>query len=153
MSTNAVCRAGANYEFKHALVRDAAYDSLLKSTRQLNHQRIAQTLEQGFISLADAQPGLLALHYTEAGLIEQAVTWWQRAGVRSAKLAANIEAVQNLERGLELLATLDQSKAVAGLEVDMLQLLGNAIRVTEGSASERAEQAYSRAQSLCEMVR
>lgn len=145
-------RAGINYEFKHALIRDAAYDSLLKSTRQRNHRRIAQTLEQGFISLAEAQPELVALHYTEAGLADAAVTWWQRAGERSAKLAANMEAVQNLERGLELLATLDQSKAVAGLEVDMLQVLGNAIRVIEGSASEGAEQAYSRAQSLCEWL-
>jgi predicted ATPase/class 3 adenylate cyclase len=141
-----------NYEFKHALVRDAAYDSLLKTTRQLNHQRIANALEQGFNSLIDAQPGLLALHYTEAGLVEQAVIWWQRAGVRSARLAANLEAIQNLERGLKLLATLDQSKQVASREVDMLQVLGNAIRVIEGSASERAEQAYSRAQSLCEWL-
>lgn len=145
-------RAGLNYEFKHALVRDAAYDSLLKSTRKLNHQRIAQTLEQGFESLADAQPGLLALHYTEAGLVEQAVTWWQRAGVRSARLGANLEAIQNLERGLELLAALDPSEEVASREVDMLQVLGNAIRATEGSASERAEQAYSRAHSLCERL-
>ena len=141
-----------NYEFKHALVRDAAYESLLKSTRQLNHQRIANTLEQEFNSLTDAQPGLLALHYTEAGLVEQAVIWWQRAGVRSARLAANLEAIQNLERGLKLLATLDQSKQVASREVDMLQVLCNAIRVIEGSASERAEQAYSRAQSLCEWL-
>lgn len=144
--------AGITYEFKHALIRDAAYDSLLKSTRQLNHQRIAQALEQGFKSLAEAQPGLLALHYTEAGLIEQAVTWWQRAGVRSARLAANLEAIQNLERGLELLATLSKSKAVTGLEIDMLQVLGNAVRATEGSASDRAEQVYSRAQSLCESL-
>lgn len=145
-------REGTNYEFKHALVRDAAYDSLLKSTRQLNHRRIAQTLEQGFKSLADAQPGLLALHYTEAGLVEQAVTWWQRAGVRSARLGANLEAIRNLERGLELLETMDQSKTVAGLEIDMLQVLGNAVRATEGSASERAEQIYTRAQSLCEWL-
>jgi len=144
--------SGVNYEFKHALVRDAAYDSLLKSTRQLNHQRIAQTLEQGFKSLADAQPGLLALHYTEAGLVEQAVTWWQRAGVRSAKLAANLEAIENLERGLELLATLDHSKTVAGLEIDMLLVLANVVRTTEGSASERAVQIYTRAQSLCEWL-
>jgi predicted ATPase/class 3 adenylate cyclase len=141
-----------NFEFKHALVRDAAYDSLLKTTRQLNHQRIANTLEQGFKSLTDTQPGLLALHYTEAGLVEQAVIWWQRAGVRSARLAANLEAIQNLERGLKLLASLDQSKEVASREVDMLQVLGSAIRVVEGSASERAEQAYSRAQSLCEWL-
>ena len=143
---------GVSYEFNHALVRDAAYDSLLKSTRQLNHQRIAQTLEQDFKALAAAQPGLLALHYTEAGLVEQAVTWWHRAGVRSVRLAANLEAIRNLERGLELLETLDQSKTVVGLEIDMLQVLGNAVRATEGSASERVEQIYTRAQSLCEWL-
>jgi tetratricopeptide (TPR) repeat protein len=143
---------GVSYEFNHALVRDAAYDSLLKSTRQLNHQRIAQTLEQDFKALAEAQPGLLALHYTEAGLVEQAVTWWHRAGVRSARLAASREAIQNLEQGLELLETLDQSKTVAGLEIDMLQVLGNALRVTEGSASGYAEQVYTRAQLLSEKL-
>jgi class 3 adenylate cyclase/predicted ATPase len=141
-----------SYEFKHALVRDAAYDSLLKSTRQLNHQRIAQTLEQGFKSLADAQPELLALHYTEAGMVEPAVSWWQQAGQRSAKLAANLEAIKHLERGLELLATLDRSEAYARVEADLLLLLGNAIRVVEGQASKRAEELFSRSRSLCEML-
>ena len=68
------------------------------------------------------------MHYTEAGLIEQAVSWWHRAGVRSAQQAASQEAIQNLEKGLELLATLDRSNALVPLEVDMLQILGNAIR-------------------------
>jgi class 3 adenylate cyclase/predicted ATPase len=141
-----------NYEFKHALVRDAAYDSLLKSTRQLNHQRIAQTLEQQFKSLIDAQPELAALHYTEAGLAEPAVTWWQRAGERSSKLDANLEAIQHLENGLELLATLDRSDARARIEADMLMELGNVIRVTEGHASERAEALFTRCRSVCELL-
>jgi class 3 adenylate cyclase/predicted ATPase len=141
-----------NYKFKHALIRDAAYDSLLKSTRQLNHKRIAQTLEQGFKSLADAQPELVALHYTEAGLVEPAVTWWQRAGERSSKSAANLEAIRHLECGLELLATLDRSEALARIEVDMLMVLGIAIRATEGSASEYAGQVYTRAQLRCEWL-
>jgi len=141
-----------NYEFKHALVRDAAYDSLLKSTRQLNHQRIAQILEQRFKSLVDAQPELLALHYTEAGLVESAVTWWQRAGERSSKSAANLEAIRHLECGLELLATLDRSEALARIEVDILMVLGIAIRATEGSASEYAGQVYTRAQLRCEWL-
>jgi len=145
-------RADINYEFKHALIRDAAYDSLLKSTRQLNHQRIAQTLEQRFESLVDAQPELLALHYTEAGLVESAVTWWQRAGERSSKSAANLEAIRHLECGLELLATLDRSEALARIEVDMLMVLGIAIRATEGSASEYAGQVYTRAQLRCEWL-
>ena len=142
----------ATYEFKHALVRDAAYDSLLKSTRKLNHQHIAQTLEQDFRSLAEAQPELVALHYTEAGLPEPAVTWWHRAGERSVKLAANLEAVQHLECGLELVATLERNKARANIEVDMLQLLGIAIRSTQGSASERAEQIYTRSRTLSEWL-
>jgi len=140
------------YEFKHALVRDAAYDSLLKSTRQLNHQRIAQTLEQDFKSLANTQPELVAQHYTEAGLAEPAVTWWQRAGEKSAKLDARLEAIQHLERGLELLSTLDRSEARARIEADMLMVLGNAIRVTEGNASERAEELFMRSRSICEWL-
>jgi len=141
-----------NYEFKHALVRDAAYDSLLKSTRQLHHQRIAQTLEQDFKSLADAQPELVAQHYSEAGLAEPAVTWWQRAGEKSAKLDARLEAIRHLECGLELLATLDRSKARARIEADMLMVLGNAIRVIEGNASVRAEDLFMRSRTLCEWL-
>jgi len=140
------------YEFKHALVRDAAYDSLLKSTRQLNHQRIAQTLEQDFKSLADAQPELVAQHYSEGGLAEPAVTWWQRAGEKSAKSDARLEAIRHLEIGLELLSTLDRSEARARSEADMLMVLGNAIRVTEGHASERAEELFTRSRSVCEWL-
>jgi class 3 adenylate cyclase/predicted ATPase len=145
--------AGVTYEFKHALVRDAAYDSLLKSTRQLNHQRIAQTLEQGFKSLADAQPELVALHYTEAGLAEPAVTWWQRAGERSIKLAATLEAIQHLECGLELLASLDRNAAHMRTEADMLIALANTIRIVEGHASRRAGELFARCRSLCETLR
>ena len=141
-----------NYEFKHALVRDAAYNSLLNSTRQLNHQVIAKTLEQGFKSLTDSQPELVALHYTEAGLAEPAVTWWLRAGQRSARLGANLEAIQHLERGLELLSTLDRNETRAQIEADTLLVLGNAIRLVEGSASVRAEGLYSRSQSVCEWL-
>ncbi|MGB5706301.1 MAG: adenylate/guanylate cyclase domain-containing protein [Arenicellales bacterium] len=145
-------RPDINFEFKHALVRDAAYDSLLKSTRQLNHQRIAQTLVKDFKSLGEAQPELVALHYTEAGLVEPAVSWWQRAGQRSVKLAANLEAIQHLECGLELLVTLDRNKTRARTEADMLLVLGNAIRVVEGYASERAEALFTRSRSLCETL-
>src|SRR5262249_36558512 len=70
----------ATYTFKHALIQDAAYASLLKSTRQHYHQRIAQVLEAQFPDLCETQPELLAQHYTEAGLTEQAVRYWQRAG-------------------------------------------------------------------------
>jgi predicted ATPase len=71
------------YTFKHALIRDAAYESLLKSTRQQYHQRIAQVLEAQFSETAEAQPELVAHHYTEAGLNEQAVNYWHKAGQRA----------------------------------------------------------------------
>ena len=74
----------ATYIFKHALIQDAAYESLLKSTRQHYHQRIAQVLEAQFPQTAEAQPELLAQHYTEAGLIEQAVRYWQQAANKPA---------------------------------------------------------------------
>ena len=145
-------RPDITYEFHHALVRDAAYDSLLKSTRQLNHRHIAQALEKSFVSLADAQPELVAQHYTEAGLAEPAVSWWLRAGEKSARLAANQEAIRHLECGLEILETLDRNETRARSEVDMLQLLGIALKVTEGSASEHVEQVFRRSLSLCEWL-
>ena len=78
--------------------------------------------------------------------------WWHQAGERSVKLAANLEAIQHLECGLELLATLDRSEGHMRIEADMLMLLGNAIRVDEGHASERAEELYTRCRSLCETL-
>ena len=73
----------ATYLFKHALVQDAAYQSLLRSTRQQSHQRIAQVLEAQFPNVVETQPELLAHHYTEAGLAEQAIPYWQQAGQQS----------------------------------------------------------------------
>jgi predicted ATPase len=70
----------ATYRFKHALIQEAAYQSLLRSTRQQYHQRIAQVLEAHFSETAETQPEWLAHHYTQAGLTEQAVPYWQRAG-------------------------------------------------------------------------
>jgi len=145
-------RAGINFEFKHALIRDAAYDSLLKSTRQLNHQRIAQALENKFVGLAETQPELVAQHYTEAGLVEPAVAWWYRAGQRAARIDANLEAIQHLEQGLELLEKLEQSEDHVRLEADMLMALGNAIRVIEGYASERAGKLFARSRSLYQQI-
>src|SRR5262249_28818513 len=83
----------ATYLFKHALIQDAAYQSLLRSTRQQYHQRIALVLEAQFPETAEAQPELLAHHYTESGLAAQAVAYWQRAGARSHVRSAYVEAV------------------------------------------------------------
>ena len=99
-------RASAGYEFKHALVRDAAYESLLKSTRQSHHGRIARTLARDFPETAESQAELVAQHFTEAGLSDEAIVYWHRAGQWAAERSANIEAIAHLRMGLELLRTL-----------------------------------------------
>src|SRR5262249_19210327 len=83
----------ATYIFKHALIQDAAYQSLLKSTRHHYHQRIAQVLEVQFAETAEAEPALRAHHYTEAGLTEQAVHYWYHAGQSAAQRSAHVEAI------------------------------------------------------------
>src|SRR5439155_26944241 len=97
------------YMFKHALIQDAAYQSLLKSTRQHYHQRIAQVLEEQFPETAEAQPELLAHHCTEAGLTEQAVRYWHTAGQRASERSAHVEAIAHLRQGLALLQTLPET--------------------------------------------
>ena len=89
----------ATYMFKHALIQETAYQSLLKSTRQQYHQRIAQVLAEHFPETAETQPELLAHHYTEAGFREQAVVYWQRAGQQALQRSANPEAIQHLTTG------------------------------------------------------
>src|SRR5262249_54205559 len=96
----------AHYLFKHALIQDTAYQSLLKSKRQQLHQQIAQVLTDRFPETVETQPELLAHHYTEASLKEQAIPYWQKAGQRASQRSANMEAVAHLTRGLELLKTL-----------------------------------------------
>ena len=104
----------ATYTFKHALVRDAAYESLLKSRRQQLHARIAEALEERFPETARREPELLAHHCTEAGLAEQAVDYWRRAGALALARSATLEAVAQLSRGLELLPGLPDGPSVGG---------------------------------------
>src|SRR2546428_642977 len=99
----------ATYTFKHALIQDTAYESLLKSTRQHYHQRIGQVLEAQFPATVDQQPELLAHHYTEAGLTEKAVHYWHHAGQSAAKRSAHVEALAHLRQGLALLQTLPET--------------------------------------------
>ncbi|HEY7490121.1 MAG TPA: adenylate/guanylate cyclase domain-containing protein [Candidatus Tectomicrobia bacterium] len=140
------------YLFKHALLQDAAYQSLLRSTRQQYHQRIAQVLEAQFSETATTQPELLAHHYTEAGLTAQAVPYWQRAGQRAVERSANVEAISHLTQGLELLTTLLDTPARAQQELDMLTILGPALIGTKGQAAPEVLQAYARARELCQQV-
>jgi len=96
----------AVYAFKHALVQEAAHDSLLRSTRQQLHAQIAETLEAHSPELIDSQPELFALHYAEAGLIEKSVAFWAKAGHRSAALSGMVEAAAQFQKALDQLASL-----------------------------------------------
>jgi predicted ATPase len=140
----------ATYTFKHALIQDAAYESLLKSTRQQYHQRIAQVLEEQFSETAEAQPELLAHHYTEAGLTGQAVAYWYKAGQSAIQRSAHVEAIAHLRRGLALLPTLPETPQRLQREVDMHIALGASLRVTQGFAAPEVEALCTSARQLCE---
>ena len=142
----------ATYVFKHALIQDAAYQSLLRSTRQQYHQRIAQVLEARFPDLCATQPELLAQHYTEAGVMTQALPYWQRAGLRAIARSANLEAIRHLTRGLEVLTTLPDTPARAQQELDFQLTLGPVFQVVKGPGAPEAERTYARARDLCQQV-
>src|SRR5262249_23610639 len=102
----------ATYLFKHALVQDAAYGTLLREPRRALHARIADVLEREFPDIAESQPELLARHCTEAGLIQKAVDLWGKAGQRSLERSALFEAAEQLTRALDLIATLPSTSAL-----------------------------------------
>jgi class 3 adenylate cyclase/predicted ATPase len=140
----------ATYSFKHALIQDAAYQSLLKSTRQHYHQRIAQVLETQFPEATEGQPELLAHHYTEAGLITQAVGYWHKAGQKASEGSAHLEAITRLRQGLELLKTLPETPERTQREVDMLITLGASLLAVKGYATGEVRETYTSAQQLCQ---
>jgi predicted ATPase len=142
----------ARYMFKHALIQDAAYASLLKSTRQQIHERIAQVLEAQFPEMVETQPELLAHHLTEAGRSAQAVGYWQRAGERAVARSANLEAISHLKTGLAVLQTLPETTERIQQELLLQTTLGPALMNTKGFAAPEAEHAYARARALCQRV-
>ena len=127
----------ATYTFKHALIQEAAYQSLFRSTRQQHHQRIAQVLEERFPETCETQPELLAHHYTEAGLMEPAVRYWQRAGQRAIERSANVEAIGHLSKGLQVLSTLPATVERIQPELQMQLTLGPALMATRGYGARR----------------
>ena len=142
----------ATYLFKHALIQDTAYQSLLKSTRQQYHQQIAQVLEEQFPETEETQPELLAHHYTEAGLIEQAIPYWQKAGQRAIQRSAYVEAISHLTKGLELLKTLPDTPERAQQELTCKLPWALPLMATKGYAAPEVEKAYTRARELCQQV-
>ena len=141
-----------HYTFKHVLTQEVTYQSLLRQTCQQYHARIAQVLEAEFPTVALAQPELVAQHYTEAGLLEQAILYWQRAGQQASNRSANTEAVQHLTTGLRLLARLPATLVRTQQELDLQIALGSALIATKGHAAPEVEQTYARARALCTQV-
>jgi predicted ATPase len=142
----------AVYAFKHALTHEVAYQSLLRHARQQVHRQIAEVLVAQFPAGVTTQPEVLAHHATEAGLPEQALAAWQRAGERTIAQAAYGEAVQHLTKGLTVLHTLPDTPAHARRELDLQLALGDALRFTRGQAAPEVGQAALHAQELCQRV-
>jgi predicted ATPase len=140
----------ASYTFKHALVRDAAYQSLLKSRRQQFHAKIAATLEAQFPETIDSEPETLAHHYTGAGYPERAAPFWLKAGRQAQKRSANREAIAHLERGLELIATLPNSENRLRQEIEFQTALGVTKMAAKGFGSPEVLEAFSKARILSE---
>ena len=142
----------ATYIFKHALIQDAAYASLLRSTRQQYHQRVAHVLAARFPETVEAQPELLAHHYTEAALTEDAVHFWHKAGQQASTRSAYVEAMAHLRQGLEVLQALPETTVRAQHEL-MLQLtLGESLEASQGYTAPEVAQAYTRVHELCQHV-
>jgi class 3 adenylate cyclase/predicted ATPase len=142
----------AVYSFKHALVQDAAHGSLLRSTRQRLHAQIAEALETCSPELIDSQPELFAQHYAEAGLVERSVACWGKASRRSATRSVLAEAAAQLQRGLDQLMLLPDTRERQRQELEFRSSLGAALMAVKGFAALETGEAYARARQLWEQL-
>jgi class 3 adenylate cyclase/predicted ATPase len=139
----------AVYTFKHALVRDAAYDGLLKSRRVHLHAAIGKALEQEFPQVVQTQPEFIAYHYTQARNYEKALRYWYEAGKRSAGRSAHNEAVGHLKQGLNQIPNIDDPMLRSKSELLLQTSLGNSLRAIKGWSTDTVKHAYTRALQLC----
>ena len=147
------CRGVApqsSYLFKHALVQEAAYATLLRARRQSLHARVAAVLDKDFADLVERQPELLAHHLTAAGDIERAVDQWLKAGRYAAARLAHFEAIRHFERGLATLSPLPESPDRDGREIELQLARGLSLFTAGGYSSAGAADAYARARKLAE---
>lgn len=136
------------YSFKHSLTHEVAYMGLLQERRRMLHRRIAHAMESVYAARLAEQVERLAHHYTEAGLAQRAVGYWQQAGQRAIARSANLEAVGHLTKGLEVLETLPETPERARQELGLLTALGAVQIATEGPGTAKVERAYERAREL-----
>ena len=141
------------YTFKHALLEDALYNSLVKSKRQELHRRVGEVLEAEFGALlVETRPELLAHHFSEAGVPEKAIRYWLQAGLRSRERSAEVEAIGHLTRGVALIKELGESPERDALELQLLGPLGTAYIAARGYAAPEVGPVFQRARELCEHV-
>ena len=155
LNRNEMAENQFRYTFRHPLLRETAYQSLLRSRRQQYHQQIAEVLQSGDSS----QPELVAYHYTEAGLSEKAIDYWHRAAHRALERSANVEGIRHITQGLAALEILsrnvntpEEQEAVKRRELELQTTLGTALIATKGYASPEVEVAYTRARELLEIL-
>jgi class 3 adenylate cyclase/predicted ATPase len=142
----------ATYVFRHALIRDAAYESLLRSNRQQIHRQVAQILTQQFKEVAETQPELIAQHYSAGGMLEEAIAAWQAAGVRSSERSAYEEAIVQYRTALELLELLPESVEREQREMQLQVALAAPLLAARGYGSSDLEAAYDRAEALSQKL-
>jgi class 3 adenylate cyclase/predicted ATPase len=140
----------ASYRFKHALIADAAYENLLRSQRQVLHRRVAEVLRDSLVGTAAAsEPELLAHHFTQAGLIDEAIEWWDKAGHLAAGRSTMAEAAVHFGKALQLVAGLPKSRQLQTRELALQLDLAGTLMAAKGWASPHAGDAYARARELC----
>ena len=142
----------ACYVFKHALIQDAAYHSLLRSARQQYHRQVAELLEARFPETVETHRELLAHHFTEAGLTERAIGYWQRGGEQALQRSATLEGIGHLTKALELLSALPETLERIQQELDIQLLLGPAAIASKGYGAPEVARTYKRARALCEQI-
>jgi predicted ATPase len=140
----------ASYLFKHALVQDAAYGTLLREPRRALHKRIAEVVESAFPEVAESQPELLPRHYTDAELIEKAAWFWGKAGERSLARSAVVEASEQLKRALDQIATLRQTPDLRRQQLKLQIALANAFMQIKGYAAPEPKAAFEQARLFME---
>ncbi len=141
-----------SYLFKHALLEDALYNTLVKGKRQQFHRRVALAMEARLELPGATQPELLAHHFTEAGLLDQAIGYWLKAGLRSRERSAEVEAIVHLRKGLELVDSLEESPARDARRLELLSPLGVAYLAVRGYAAPEVGPVFRQARELCEHV-
>ena len=142
----------ATYLFKHALVQDAAYGTLLREPRRALHARVAETIEDRFPEIAQNQPEILAHHFTEAGRPERSVNYWLRAGKNAAARSANVEAISHLRQGIKGVSGFPEEVGKDRLELDLQFALGPCLIATQGASSEETMTTIARARELCRRI-